>query len=338
MTYRCNYDCVHCYCQGLKSKEKELATASWKKILDQIQQAGCLWVGLTGGDPLTRPDFLDIYSYSKKKGFLINVLTNGFGLTDKIIKHFALSPPRAVEITVNGITKKTYESITRRKDAFAPVMENIKKLKKHNILCYIKANCLTLNSREIPGIKKWVDGFFGKQSGYEYYFSFDPVIFPKLNGNLDPCKYRITYRDTAKIYQGDPDLKKEYKALLSCEFPKSERPSDFLYQCSSWKNQFIINPFGKLKFCSFTDKFSSDLKKVSFKEGFFRIFPRILEEKFKTPSRCKTCRLRVICNWCPAKAHLETGCPEQPVPYYCYLARETYKNDRLLKRGKNIIR
>ncbi len=337
LTYRCNYNCVHCYCQGVGDAKKELSFSEWKEILNQIQQAGCLWVGFTGGDPLTRPDFLDIYSYAKHKGFLVSVLTNGYGLNKKILKHFAKSPPNSVEITLNGITQKTYESITRKAGSFFPVRENIKKLKSLNITCYIKTNCLTLNSHEVVRIKKWVDGFLGKQSGYKYHFSYDPVIFPKLNGDPAPCAYRIPFQELLKIFRQDPDLSLEYKQFLSCEFPKLERPREFIYQCSSWKKLFSVDPYGRLKFCLFSDKFSVDLKKESFKDGFYKNFPFLRKEKFKTDSKCKTCSLLPVCNWCPAKAYLETGNEEHPVEYYCSFAEQTYNCDRLLKSGKDIL-
>ena len=53
-------------------------------ILDEIKDAGCLWLLLTGGEPLLRPDFLEIYQYAKHKGFLLTLFTNGTLLTPHI--------------------------------------------------------------------------------------------------------------------------------------------------------------------------------------------------------------------------------------------------------------
>ena len=90
--------------------------------------------------------------------------------------------------------------------------------------------------------------------------------------------------------------------------------------------QFFINPYGRLKFCQFSEDFSVDLRKVSFKEAFYDVFPKLLEERFKTDSRCQSCRLRPICYHCPGRAYLETGDREAPVPYFCELAKETAKS------------
>jgi radical SAM protein with 4Fe4S-binding SPASM domain len=328
LTYRCQFDCVHCYCKGSEDKNKELTTTQWKKILDKIQRAGCFWLGFTGGDPLVRRDFLDIYSYAREKGFLVTILTNGYGLTKKILDRFAQSPPYSLEITVNGITRKTFESVTMSDGSYACVMANIRKLKAMGILVYIKSNCLTLNSHEIPKIKKWVDGFFGIVRKQRYYFSYDKDIVPRLDGNTAPCAYRVSAKRFAQIVRKDEDLRQEYEEYLHCEFPPAERAKHFLYHCSSWKNQFFINPYGRLRFCQFSNKFSVDLKTSSFKKGFYGSFPLLLNERFKTSSKCSTCLKRAFCSWCPAKAYLETGSEEAPVPYYCSHTEYILKHNR----------
>ena len=70
LTYRCNLNCIHCYCKGLEDKEEELNTFQWKTYFDEIRQEGCIFLGFTGGDPLIRDDFLELYSYARKKGFI----------------------------------------------------------------------------------------------------------------------------------------------------------------------------------------------------------------------------------------------------------------------------
>ena len=85
LTYRCQFDCVHCYCKSSADKARELTTGRWKKILDELQKAGCRWIGFTGGDPFIRTDFPQIYSYAKKKGFIVTILTNGVSMGAPIL-------------------------------------------------------------------------------------------------------------------------------------------------------------------------------------------------------------------------------------------------------------
>lgn len=49
LTYRCNLNCIHCYCKNSEDLNKELTTQEWKNVLDEIQKQGCLWLCITGG-------------------------------------------------------------------------------------------------------------------------------------------------------------------------------------------------------------------------------------------------------------------------------------------------
>ena len=87
VTMRCNLRCQHCYIpieQRASHKDQELSQEEIERILDQISDAGCLWLLLTGGEPLLRRDFLDIYIYAKRKGLILTLFTNGTLITPRI--------------------------------------------------------------------------------------------------------------------------------------------------------------------------------------------------------------------------------------------------------------
>lgn len=323
LTYRCNLNCIHCYCKGSEDRKRELTTAEFKKILDELHNEGCLSLQFSGGDPLLREDFLEIYSYAKKKGFIITIFTNGILFNQDLIDYLAKSPPFSVEITLNGITKDTYESITQVKGSFAKVIENIKKLKEKKISLIIKTNCLKQNKHELGKIKRWTKEILNKSDDNKSTFRYDPVINPRLNKDKTPCDYRLSMDELVEIRKQDLDIWKEYKNCLDQVMLDRARYKNFLYHCNTWAKHFFINPYGRLKFCQFSEKFSIDLKTESFKEGFYKKFLQVLNEKFKTNSKCRDCDLRPICCYCPARAYLETGDEESPIEYYCNLAKET---------------
>jgi radical SAM protein with 4Fe4S-binding SPASM domain len=323
LTYRCNLDCIHCYCKGSEDKDRELSTRDWIKILEVLRKEGCIWLVLTGGEPLIRDDFLEIYSCARKKGFIISLFTNGLGLRDEIVDYLAEFPPFSIEITLNGITRDTYESISQIKGSFAKVIRNIRLAAAKKLPLLLKTNCLKQNKHQVGEIKAFCDKLLGKPSKNKYFYRYDPMIYPRLNGDKTPCQYRLSFREMIEVQKQDVDIWREYQEGLHVDLPDLERNRDFLYRCNSWMTRFIINPYGRLKFCGFSDKFSVDLKTASFKEGFYNVFPKLLNEKFKTHSKCRDCKLRPICYQCPARAFLETGDEEAPVEYYCELARKT---------------
>jgi len=340
LTHRCSLNCIHCYCKGSEDEKGdasqvtantgqtdngELSTAQWKEILDVVQREGCFYLTITGGDPLVRDDFLEIYSYAKRKGFIITLFTNGHGFTEEVIDYLVKLPPRSMEITLNGITKGTYEAITQVPGSFFRVMETIRILAQKKLPLILKTNCLKQNRHELGKIKKMTEELLGRPSKNRYYFKYDPMIYPRLNGDRTPCSYRLSPEELLEAKRQDPDIWEEYQRGLHAGFPDLERDKNFLYRCNTWMTQFFINPYGKLKFCEFSDKFSVDLKTTSFNEGFYNTFPKLLNERFKTDSKCRDCSLRSICYHCPARAGLETKDEEAPVSYYCELAKATYR-------------
>ncbi len=325
LTYRCNLKCIHCYCEGSEDKGRELTTVEWKKVLDIIHQEGCIWLTFSGGDPLVRGDFLELYSYAKSKGFIVTLFTNSYSITEEIINYLAKIPPLSIEITLNGITKKTYESITQIRDSFPRVIRNIKLLSKSKIKLILKSNCLKQNKNEIANIKEWTEELLGKPAAKKYRFKYDPMIYPRLDGDKAPCNHRLSFEELAELRKQDPDIWEEYQKGLHTDFPDLKQERNLLYRCNSWMQQFFINPYGRLKFCIFSDKFSVDLKTTPFKEGFYRWPSQILNERFNTGSKCRDCALRPVCYHCPARAYLETGNEEEPVAYYCQLAKKMAK-------------
>jgi MoaA/NifB/PqqE/SkfB family radical SAM enzyme len=65
VTRRCPLTCAHCY-NNLPMRDpaaaQELSYAEHCRLLDELSDAGCLWLLYTGGEILARRDFLDIYT------------------------------------------------------------------------------------------------------------------------------------------------------------------------------------------------------------------------------------------------------------------------------------
>ena len=111
ITSRCNLKCIHCYINGTCSGN-ELTYQEICDILDQIADEGCLWLVITGGEPLMRPDFMDIYRYAKNKGIFVTLFTNGTLITPEIADFLAEFPPFAIEISLYGMSSISYEKVT----------------------------------------------------------------------------------------------------------------------------------------------------------------------------------------------------------------------------------
>src|SRR5574340_1243302 len=88
LTKRCNLRCAHCYIGSLRTcssgSRPEMEMEKVLSLIDEICDAGCLSLLITGGEPLLRPDFGRVYTRARENGMMVTVFTNGT-LIDKEI-------------------------------------------------------------------------------------------------------------------------------------------------------------------------------------------------------------------------------------------------------------
>jgi len=65
-TIACSLSCQHCRAESINQRDpEELTTEEGYRLIENIHELGSLLV-LTGGDPLERPDLLDLVTYARK--------------------------------------------------------------------------------------------------------------------------------------------------------------------------------------------------------------------------------------------------------------------------------
>jgi radical SAM protein with 4Fe4S-binding SPASM domain len=291
--------------------------------MDCLREAGTLYLTFSGGEPLLRDDFFDLYAYARGKGFLINIFTNGSLISDQTISFLSRNPPLAIEISLHSLKRGTYGKITNAPfaDALPKLKTIIKKLHRANLNVVIKVNGMKENQNEILSIKKFTEQLLG-----EGRFTFDHFIFPRLDGNKAPCRHRLPLKSMVSIFTKDEGLRGSIvQQMAACK--RSQVNTESLYVCTSWHHSFYIEPSGLLKFCLFRDRFSSDLKKVTFSDGFYNGFKKIDDEKFKSNTQCAKCSMRRFCLWCPSLAFLEKKNEEASLPYLCQLTQKLWFRD-----------
>ena len=312
LTFRCNLRCVHCYCNlPLNDREAidtELETEEVYHILDQIADAGCLWLLITGGEPLLRKDFLDIYAYIKNKGIIPTLFTNGTLLTPEIADALAEWPPLDVEITLYGVTKEIYERVTGIPGSFARCQKGIDLLLERHIPLGLKTMATTVNQAEIAGMQAYTD-----KLGVS--FRFDPLINPRLDGSKDPCRFRISPEDVVKLDLENEKRTKEWQK----HFGKSKRlfSEDRLFVCGAGVSMFHIDPYGRMSVCIMSRFQSYDLRQGSFEEGWADFIPQVLALKPEDDYKCSHCQFIAMCAQCPGYAWLEYGHPGKRVEHLC---------------------
>ena len=160
LTERCNNDCIHC-CINLREKdrfalEKELDTADVKHILKEAASLGALQVRFTGGEPLVRPDFEELYLFARRLGLRVLLFTNTRLITGRLADLFAHIPPLVpMEITVYGMQSDSYEAVSRVRGSFAEFRHGMELLRDRNVPFVVKGAVLPPNRHEMDIFESW---------------------------------------------------------------------------------------------------------------------------------------------------------------------------------------
>jgi len=315
LTLRCNLNCAHCYCRlpinDEQALRKELSYDEICVLLDEAAEEGCMWLLITGGEPLIRPDFLDIYTYAKKKGFLITLFTNGTLITDKLADHLREYTPYRVEMTLYGVTDETHNQVTRTSGSFQRSLRGMHRLLERGIPLVLKTMVMTINRHEFSALEK-----FAHELGVK--FRYDPIINAPFNGSQEALKLRLTPEEILKLDLADKRRSDNYHDF--CEKFWGAPGTDKLYGCGAGLNNFHIDPYGQMSICMTSRWPSYDLRQGSFYEGFYTFFPQVRSQQPKSSYPCGRCELHSICSNCPGSAYTEVGDPEAVVDYYCQIA------------------
>jgi radical SAM protein with 4Fe4S-binding SPASM domain len=332
VTARCNLHCVQCYINlpvgNKKAQKQELTYKELCSILDQITDEGCLWLLLTGGEPFVRQDFLDIYTYAKKKGMIITLYTNGTTITPRIADYLAEWRPSSIEITLYGSTQETYEKVTGVHGSYKKCIRGIDLLLERKLPLELKSMIMTLNKHEVWKMKAYAESL-----GLD--FRFDPVVNMRVDGDRGPEEYRLTPEDIVELDLNDEERLKEWHNFCSKFLGMSQSP-EYIYQCGAGLGTFHIDPYGKMSACMMTRMSSFDLRFGSFKEGWHSFIPKIIEQKWSQDVSCKTCDLIALCDQCPGWAHVENNDQEKQVEYLCQIAHlraEAFASNNYIASG-----
>ena len=317
LTQRCNLGCIHCYLGGNArgAAHGEMDTGKIVSIIDELCEAGCLYLLITGGEPLLREDFAEIYRHAKEKGLVVTVFTNGTLITDEILDLFEDLPPHVVDISLYGATAAVYEKITRVAGSYDRCMQGISRLLSRKIQVNLKTILMTANVHEVFDIEHIAKGLGVK-------FRFDAEIFPRLDGGKTPLDLRVPPVDAIAIELSDNKKRSQWKSYF--EKTRNQKVPDRLYNCGAGITGFHIDSYGNLQPCLMVTTLKYSLSTGSFMSGWRDVIPEIGARESGGATACNSCEERFLCSFCPAFFELENGFGDIPSQYICSMGKHRF--------------
>ena len=323
-TWNCNLNCCHCYIKN--SDKKILSFDEWKVILDQLADSGCLHLAITGGEPLFYCDFEKLYKYAVCLGFIVTVFTNGTLITNEIAELFNNYPPRRVEISIYGMTERSYESVTGVIGSYNRFMSGLRKLNKYRdrVPVILKSVLLKENLEERESIKA-----FAIKMGYP--LAQNSLIRLRVDGRVGPEEHRITSDEVAMT---EMEIQPEREAWDEFSVGASPISSDSdVVECSAGNVAFQIDPLGKIGYCVISREPGINLLKIPMSKA-WNMMGEVRSKYFVKPIACRTCADSKYCDFCPGYDSLGdiSSSPDGDRTYYCSVAKK--RRERMEEHSK----
>jgi radical SAM protein with 4Fe4S-binding SPASM domain len=320
VTRRCPLECLHCYNNlpmgDLEAKQRELTKEEHFRVLDELVEMGCFWILYTGGEIFARKDFLEIYTYAKQKGFLVTLFTNGTIINEQIADYLAEWPPFAIEITLYGRTRETYEALTAIPGSYDRCLRGIGLLRERGLPLKLKTVATSINKHEVSAMRRFAEEELGVE------FKMDGQINPRIDCSQSPLAVRLTPEDVVALDMSAPKGMSEYRRLAKhdLENPPNLAQIDTVYHCGGGMSGFAINAYGEMGICVISQQETFSVREVGVRKVWEDSLLRLRARKRTRVTKCIQCRIQSLCGMCPANGEMESGDRESPVEFLCHVA------------------
>lgn len=332
LTSRCNFDCKMCYIHSDNSalEEKEISADKWIELGRRAKEAGMLFLLLTGGEPLMRQDFPQIYRSLNEMGFIMSVNTNASLITDEIIELFKAYTPHRINISLYGSCGESYRNLCRN-NSFERVLENIKRLKSAGIQVKLNSSITPYNCSDIEGIYSLAEELDTRLKAVTYMYPpvrRDSEMTGINEGRFTPSQaafYKVKYDLLRLGKEGFLDyFNKAEQGIRVCEDECIEPDSEGeRISCRAGVTTFWVDCEGYMRPCGMIDKKCLNVFENNFYECWQSV--RKTAAEIRLPVECSSCEYKSSCSVCAAVCHCETGSFSKKPEYMCEYVRKSFE-------------
>ena len=331
LTARCNFNCPMCYVhlseEQVRQQGGELTAQQWLQIAKDARDRGMIFALLTGGEPLVRRDFFEIYDGMKKMGILLSINSNGSLLRGEILERFLADPPSRFNISLYGGSNATYEKMCGR-PVYAQVKENIRALRKAGVDVSLNLSITPYNLQDIEQIYRDAVELDVNVKASSYMY---PSI--RVNGEQYGCGNRLSAEEAAAasvawdaIRFSDEEFRQRAENMKNlvmnnpdgCPMEEGEG-----VRCRAGTTSFWMTWDGRMLPCGMMTEPVVRPLEVGFDAAWQQL--REATAAIRTPKECTGCAYKEVCGVCAAVCYTETGRFDGQPTYICRKTKETVR-------------
>ncbi|MEK7354351.1 MAG: radical SAM protein, partial [Chloroflexota bacterium] len=343
----------HCRASAHKGGyEGELTTDECYRVIDQILEVGRPMLILTGGEPLLRPDVLEIGKYAADKGLMVVMGTNGTLLTEETAAKLKVIPVATVGVSLDFPSAARHDDFRCMVGTFDAAMSGINNAKKAGIGIQINSTISKMNVAYLDelislameiGAKSFhpfllVPTGRGKDieaselSPEEYEQTLNHILdkTAELRGKLAirpicaPHFMRISRQRMKQSGETAPQA--SHPAGSGETAQQASHPAagghpgrSFSRGCLSGTGFCFISHTGSVQGCGYLDVEAGNVRQETFGQIWnkSKLFTD-LRDMGQLEGKCGVCEYQKICGGCRARAYEATGDYLEAEPYCVY--------------------
>jgi len=156
LTRRCNLACAHCYLDATTLRDgadDELTTAEVCTLLDDVAgRSNETMVVLTGGEPLLRPDLVELVVHGSGLGLAMVVGSNGTLLTPDRVAALQAAGALGVGISVDSLDPARHDDFRGRPGSWQKTLDGIEACRRQGLPFQIHFSVNAANAGELPAM------------------------------------------------------------------------------------------------------------------------------------------------------------------------------------------
>jgi len=333
VTYRCNNTCRHCWLwlpPDASQGREELSSDEIRRIVDEARRMGCQAWAISGGEPLLRPDFAEIFSYITHKSLHYSLNTNGTLITPEIAR--LLTRKGRKMVALYGATAEVHDDVTRNPGSFEATMRGFAYLKEAGAGFEVQIIPMRANYHQYNAmleLARSLSPYCRVGASWLYLSACRSDV-----RNCEIAGQRLDPPAVIALDEPDPAAglfdawtgQETASGAPACS--AGQRDDRLFAACIAARRDFHIDPYGQMAFCCFIKDpaLRFDLRQGSFRQAWDEFIPALAETVRggqEYLDNCGSCALRQHCHWCAVYGYLEHGRFPAKVDYLCRVADET---------------
>ncbi|MDD5558685.1 MAG: radical SAM protein [Candidatus Methylomirabilis sp.] len=304
-TTACNARCLHCSSNASVRSPDELRTNEAIDLLSQLAEAGVVDLAISGGEPLLRPDLLEIIAEARRLGLAVGVGSNGAVLSERKAALLAASGINRFQVSLDGF-HTAHDTIRRWPGLFDRALRTIEVAACAGLRVTVCCTINRLNAAELEPFTEFISSTKIIRLNFSRYV---PTGRGTDELDLTDEEWRLVITLSAELrirYRGKVDIVNHLAQQIFVDHELEGMPG--FIGCQAGIGQGCVTANGTVLPCVLLPIPLGNIREGTFRQIWLNSpVIRVLQSREYLKGECAACQVRNRCGGCRAVAYAKTG-------------------------------